>query len=110
GRARTQPRLAVRVRRRPDIAALDVRDDDESRRSCGAEDVLERAVPGGSVALEERRLGLDDGRAAAGGLDHPEPEVARARRAVREAPAVEEPGVRVDPDAEPAGRRRRGGE
>ena len=99
-----QPRLAVGVHRRPQIAALDVGDDQKARGSCRPEHLFESGVARRAVPLVEGDLWLDDSGPARGRLDDSQTEVPGSTGRIRECPGVEQCGVRVDADAEPAGR------
>ena len=59
-------------------------------------------MPRRAVPLEERRLRLDDRGHPRERLDGGHRELLQAEDAVGQAPVVEQPGVRVDADAEPA--------
>ncbi len=105
-----EPGGAVRVDRGADVAALGVGDHEEAGVARRGEHALEGGVPGGSVALEERDLRLDDAGSPRGRLDHAEAELLEAARVVGEAPGVEQRAVRVDAHAEVPVRAERAGQ
>src|SRR5665647_1395326 len=101
-RARAEPGLAVRFDTGAEVSALDVGDDEQAGLAGIREHALECCVPGRAEPLEERHLRLDDAGPPGGRLDDPPAERLGARRRVRQSPVGEQPGVRVDADAQPA--------
>ena len=104
-RPRRQPGLAVGIDGRSDVTAFDVGDHEQPGGARGGQHVLERRVSRRPVSLEERHLRFQDAGPAGHRIHHPEPEVTGTRRGVGQPPEREQLGVRVDPDAEPAGGR-----
>ena len=106
--ADTDPGLCVRRRRRCDVAALGVGDDQQAMLARRCADSIERCEPVATVELEQRHLRLDRTAIGRDGLDQSlavaldGPGVARATIGQAAEHAVGKRAARIDADAQGA--------
>ena len=101
-RARAQVRLGVGVVSRPDVAPLDVQDDEQARAAGLADQPGEGADPPPAVPLVERRLRLDQPDRGGRGGQREVSEPVQPVRGVAEPPLLQQRPRRVQAEGERA--------
>ena len=93
--ALAQVRLGVGVVRRPDVAALDIEDDEQPGAAGPCDQPVQRADATPAVPLEERRLRLDQPDRPGRGRQHDVGEPVEPVRAIAKPPALQQGGGRI---------------